>query len=47
MSKICRYNDCGYGTVQENDDEQVTCPFCRRDLGLEESVLLEMELTNE
>jgi len=36
MSKICRYNDCRYGTVQENDDEQITCPFCRHDLGLEE-----------
>lgn len=32
---ICRYDDCIKGhKVQTNDDEQITCPTCREDLGL-------------
>jgi hypothetical protein len=29
---ICRYDDCGMGVVE--DDKQITCPKCRRALGL-------------
>ena len=30
----CRYSDCVEGHPTTNDEEQVTCPTCRRDLGL-------------
>jgi hypothetical protein len=31
---ICRYDDCGAGRLQRDDNEQVTCPSCRHYLGL-------------
>ena len=30
----CRYSDCVEGHPTTNEEEQVTCPTCRRDLGL-------------
>lgn len=32
---ICRYDDCGVGKVSTDDNEQITCPNCRKDLGLD------------
>lgn len=35
MSKLrCRYSDCVEGHATADDEERVTCPTCRRDLGL-------------
>ena len=32
---VCRYSDCPVGDrVQNEDDEPITCPHCRKDLGL-------------
>lgn len=32
--KICRYDDCPEGHVVGDDDDRITCPTCRKDLGL-------------
>lgn len=35
MTLRCRYADCGYPVVEDEENDRVTCPKCRDDLGLD------------